>query len=165
MTFGERVEQLREMRGWSRAELADRAGIRREYIYLLETGHWFSLMGLLSPFQTNRLCQLNVENFMHRQPPLDDAQSDGGDFSGSKMDAKKIVHHPIHMEKPLQPWGCFGVHIGFSSKGRTFAAQSTPEGFGMIGMNVGLFNRTSCGRVFRPRTLIFGSLWAFFMGL
>ncbi len=38
MTFGERVAQLREMRGWSRAELAERSALQRSYIYLLETG-------------------------------------------------------------------------------------------------------------------------------
>src|SRR6266566_2361174 len=60
-------------------------------------GHWFSLMGICFPFPMNRLCHLHVENFTHRQPPFDHAQSDSGDFSGRKMDAKKIVDHPIDM--------------------------------------------------------------------
>ena len=61
------------------------------------TRHWFSLMGICFPFPMNRLCHLHVENFTHRQPPFDHAQSDSGDFSGRKMDAKKIVDHPIDM--------------------------------------------------------------------
>src|SRR6266699_4300366 len=39
---------------------------------------------------------LNLENFLHRQPPLEDAQGDSGNFSGGKMDPKEIVHHPVH---------------------------------------------------------------------
>jgi hypothetical protein len=45
----------------------------------------------------NRLCHLHVENFARRQPPFDYSQSDSGDFSGRKMDAKKIVDYPIDM--------------------------------------------------------------------
>src|SRR6266704_7198630 len=59
--------------------------------------HWFSLMGICFPFPMNRLCHLHVENFTHRQPPFDHAQIDSGDVSGHKMDAKKIVDHPIDM--------------------------------------------------------------------
>jgi len=60
-------------------------------------GHWFSLMGICFSFPINRLCHLHVENFARRQPPFDHSQSDSGDFSGRKMDAKKIVDHPIDM--------------------------------------------------------------------
>jgi len=84
----------------------------------------------------NRLCHLPVENFTHRQPPFDHAQSDSGDCSGRKMDAKKIVDHPIDLYQPLQSWGGFGIHIGLASKGGALAAQGTPERFGMIGMHV-----------------------------
>src|SRR6266704_1738181 len=59
--------------------------------------HWFSLMGICFPLPMNRLCHLHVENFARRQPPFDHSQSDSGDFSGRKMDAKKIVDHPIDM--------------------------------------------------------------------
>ena len=31
---------------------------------------------------------------MHRQPPLEYAQSDRGNFSDGKMDTKKIVYYP-----------------------------------------------------------------------
>ena len=62
--------------------------------------HWFSLMGICFPFPMNRLCHVHGENFARRQPPFDHSQSDSGDFSGRKMDAKKIVDHPIDMEKP-----------------------------------------------------------------
>ena len=60
-------------------------------------GHWFSLMGICFPLPMNRLCHLHVENFARRQPPFDHSQSDSGDFSGRKMDAKKIVDYPIDM--------------------------------------------------------------------
>jgi hypothetical protein len=59
--------------------------------------HWFSLMGICFSFPINRLCHLHVENFARRQPPFDHSQSDSGDFSGRKMDAKKIMDHPIDM--------------------------------------------------------------------
>jgi len=59
--------------------------------------HWFSLMGICFPFPMNRLCHLHVKNFARRQPPFDHSQSDSGNFSGRKMDAKKIVDHPIDM--------------------------------------------------------------------
>ena len=59
--------------------------------------HWFSLMGICFPLPMNRLCHLHVENFARRQPPFDHSQSDSGDFSGRKMDAKKIVDYPIDM--------------------------------------------------------------------
>ena len=65
-----------------------------EYIPLW---HWFSLMGICFPFPMNRLCHLHVKNFTRRQPPFDHSQSDSGNFSGRKMDAKKIVDHPIDM--------------------------------------------------------------------
>src|SRR6266436_699396 len=61
--------------------------------------------------------------------------------------------------------GCFGIHIGLSSKGRTFSAQGTKERFGMIGMDISLFNSTSCLRMFLPWALIFGSLSPFLMCL
>jgi hypothetical protein len=64
---------------------------------LCDNGHWFSLLGICFPFPMNRLCHLHVENFARRQPPFDHSQSDSGDFSGRKMDAKKIVDHPIDM--------------------------------------------------------------------
>ena len=35
----------------------------------------------------------------------------------------------------------------------------------MIGMDIRLYNGTSCLRMFLPWTLIFGSLWTFFMRL
>ena len=59
--------------------------------------HWFSWMGICFSFPMNRLCHLHVENFARRQPPFDHSQSDSGDFSGRKMDAKEIVDHPIDM--------------------------------------------------------------------
>ena len=36
MTLGKRVQQLREMQGLSRSELADRVGVHRGYITLIE---------------------------------------------------------------------------------------------------------------------------------
>src|SRR6266436_6793131 len=63
----------------------------------LHDRHWFRLMGICFPLPMNRLCHLHVENFARRQPPFDHSQSDSGDFSGRKMDAKKIVDYPIDM--------------------------------------------------------------------
>jgi len=53
-------------------------------------------MGTFSPFEIITLCHLNLENFLHRQTSLEDAQSDSWNFSGGKMDTKEIVHHPVH---------------------------------------------------------------------
>jgi hypothetical protein len=71
------------------------ADLVTEWPYDTASRHWFSLMGICFPFPMNRLCHLHVENFARRQPPFDHSQSDSGDFSGRKMDAKKIVDHPI----------------------------------------------------------------------
>src|SRR5215831_3184242 len=57
------------------------------------------------------------------------------------------------------------IRIGLASKGGTFSPQGTQERFGMIGMDIRLGNNTSCRRMFLPWTLIFGSLWTFFMCL
>ena len=38
MTFGERVRQLREMRGLSMTELAEQSGVARQYLYVIEAG-------------------------------------------------------------------------------------------------------------------------------
>ncbi len=35
MTFGERVRQLREMRGLSMTELAEQSGVARQYLYVI----------------------------------------------------------------------------------------------------------------------------------
>jgi hypothetical protein len=59
-------------------------------------GHWFSWMGTVLPFETIHLYHLNLEHFLHRQPPLKDAQGDSGNFSGGKMDPQEIMHHPVH---------------------------------------------------------------------
>jgi hypothetical protein len=58
--------------------------------------HWFSWMGTVLPFEIIHLCHLNLEHFLHRQPPLEDAQGDSGNFSGGKMDPQEIMHHPVH---------------------------------------------------------------------
>ena len=102
---------------------------------------------------------------MHRQSPLEDAQSNRRNFSDGKMDPKKIVHHPVHPSQPLQSYGCFGIHIGLASKGGTLSAQCTPERFGMIGMDVSRCKGTSCVRMFPPWALIFEALSTFFMRL
>jgi hypothetical protein len=81
------------------------------------------------------------------------------------MDPKKIVHHPVHPSQPLPSRGCFGIHIGLPSKGRTCSAQGTPERFGMIGMDIRLGNGTRCRKMFSPWTLILGALTTFFMCL
>jgi hypothetical protein len=39
-------------------------------------------MGTVLPFETIHLYHLNLENFLHRHPPLEDAQGDSGNFSG-----------------------------------------------------------------------------------
>ena len=38
MTFGERLRQVRERRGMSQQELADRAQVSRQLVYFLESG-------------------------------------------------------------------------------------------------------------------------------
>jgi hypothetical protein len=42
-------------------------------------------MGTVLPFETIHLYHLNLENFLHRHPPLEDAQGDSGNFSGGKI--------------------------------------------------------------------------------
>src|SRR5262252_6028465 len=59
-------------------------------------GHWFSWMGTVLPFETIHLYHLHLENFLHRQPPLKDAQGDSGNFSSGKMDPQEIMYHPVH---------------------------------------------------------------------
>ena len=58
--------------------------------------HWFSWMGTVLPFEIIHLRHLHLEYFLHRQPPLEDAQGDRGNFSGGKMDSQEIMHHPVH---------------------------------------------------------------------
>lgn len=53
--------------------------------------------GNIFAFCNQHLCHLNVENFTHRQPPLQHAQSHSRNFAGGKVDTEKIVHHPIDM--------------------------------------------------------------------
>ncbi len=92
------VEHRRRLVG-DKVRLTNRltSALKNYFPQVLQWWHWFSLMGICFPFPMNRLCHLHVENFTHRQPPFDHAQSDSGDFSGRKMDAKKIVDHPIDM--------------------------------------------------------------------
>jgi hypothetical protein len=52
--------------------------------------------GNVLAFGNNHLCHLNLENFLHRQTPLEEAQSDSRNFSGGKMDTKEVVHHPVN---------------------------------------------------------------------
>ena len=52
--------------------------------------------GNVLAFGNNHLCHLNLENFLHRQTPLEETQSDSRNFSGGKMDTKEIVHHPVN---------------------------------------------------------------------
>src|SRR5215467_9133651 len=59
---------------------------RRSFFITKGGGHWFSLMGTVLPFAIITLCHLNLEHFLHRQPPLEDAQSDSGNFSDGKID-------------------------------------------------------------------------------
>ena len=70
--------------------------ILSELSYCLRNWHWFSVMGTFFAFRNNHLCHLNLENFMPRQTPLEEAQSDSRNFSGGKMDTKEIVHHPVN---------------------------------------------------------------------
>ena len=42
-----------------------------------------------------RFCHLNLEHFLHGQPPLEDAQSDRGNCSGGTMDPKAMGHDPV----------------------------------------------------------------------
>jgi hypothetical protein len=102
---------------------------------------------------------------MHRQSPLEEAQSDRRNFSDGKMDPKQIVHHPVHPSQPLQSCGCFGIPMGLSSQGGPCSAQGTPERFGMIGMDIRLGNGTSCVRMFPPGALLCEALSTFFMRL
>ena len=52
--------------------------------------------GNVLAFGNNHLCHLNLENFLHRQTTLEEAQSDSRNFSGGKMDTKEVVHHPVN---------------------------------------------------------------------
>lgn len=45
--MGRRLKKLREEQDMSRAELAERAGISREYVRLLEAGHYDPTVGTL----------------------------------------------------------------------------------------------------------------------
>src|SRR2546430_4802860 len=47
-------------------------------------------------FSDRLLCHLNPKNFMPRQAPLEDAQSDRGHLSGGTTEPKEIVHDPVH---------------------------------------------------------------------
>jgi len=52
--------------------------------------------GNVFAFCNNHLCHLNLENFLHSQTSLEDAQSDSRHFAGGKMDTKEIVHYPVY---------------------------------------------------------------------
>jgi hypothetical protein len=64
----------------------------------------------------------------------------------------------------LEPFFLFGVGIGFSAIGRTPPAQGGIEGFQMIGMDLGVFNRRSGLRMLPARGLIVWPLAAALMG-
>ena len=123
------------------------------------------MIGNSFAFCHHHLRYLHLENFLHRQPPLEDTQSDSGNFSDGKMDPQQIVHHPVYASQPLQAGGGVGIPIGLASTGGTFAAQGTQERFGMLGMDSRLGNGTSCCRMFRPWTLLWRPLAPFFRHL
>ena len=66
-------------------------------------------MGTVLPFETIHLYHLNLENFLHRHPPLEDAQGDSGNFSGGKMDPQEIVHQVIAYLKEQIPIAAFTI--------------------------------------------------------
>lgn len=74
--FGEHIQQLREGRGWSRAELADLAGFHRRYIRDLEVGtgnaSLTSLMSLAAAFDIE-LAEL-LAGVDEPQTPRDDPE-------------------------------------------------------------------------------------------
>ncbi len=74
------------------------------------------------------------------------------------MDPDKVMEDPVDIEALLEALFLFGVGIGFSAIGRTSPAQGGIEGFQMIGMDLGVFNRRRGLRMFPARGLIFRRL-------
>ena len=81
------------------------------------------------------------------------------------MHPHKVVNHPINIQNAFEAARDFRIRVGLSSKSGTFSAERTPEGLGMIGMNVCILNGLIGLRMFGARTLIFGTLGTFFVGL
>ena len=81
------------------------------------------------------------------------------------MNTDKVVNHPIHIQEALQALRRFGVGVGSTPKGGTFASQGTEEGFGMVGVNLFHVHRLLGVGMFLPGGLILGSLEAFVVRL
>ena len=80
------------------------------------------------------------------------------------MDPDKVMEDPVDIEALLEALFLFGVGVGFSAIGRTPPAQRGIEGFQMIGMDRGIFNRRRGLRMLPARGLIVWPLAAALMG-
>ncbi len=80
------------------------------------------------------------------------------------MDPDKVMEDPVDIEAWLQALFLFGVGVGFSALGRTPPAQGGIEGFQMMGMDGGVFNRRRGLRRLPTRGLIVWPLAAALMG-
>src|SRR3954465_14334152 len=87
-----------------------------------------------------------------------------GTLLGGEMNPAKVMEDPVDIEALLEALFLFGIGVGFSAIGRTPPAQGGIEGFQMIGMDRGVFNRRRSLRMLPARGLIFRPLAAALMG-